>query len=69
MTEDERFLLECVTTELVAYTMEDFRMNMPEAMDKVYASHAYSLLVNPRTGLYYQSPRYVYDFFKEEWAK
>lgn len=69
MTEDERFLLECVTTELVGYVMADYRMDMPAALEKVYASHTYSLLTDLQTGLYYQSPRYVYDIFKEEWAK
>ncbi|WP_297646690.1 hypothetical protein [uncultured Treponema sp.] len=32
----------------------------------VYNSETYEKLINPRTGLYFQSPLYVYDFLKNE---
>lgn len=39
---------------------------MKEAMDMVYNSNTYTKLLNTKSGLYYQSPLYVYDLFKEE---
>lgn len=66
MTNDEQFMIECITTELVALLMEDYHFDMETALDKVYNSATYAKLLDTRTGLYYQSPLYVYDFLKEE---
>lgn len=66
MTNDEQFLIECITTELVALLMKDYHFDMETALDKVYNSATYAKLLDTRTGLYYQSPLYVYDFLKEE---
>lgn len=69
MTDEEQFMIECITTELVACVMDDFHVEMQTALDKVYASETYAKLINLHTGLYYQSPLYVYDFLKEELNK
>lgn len=66
MTNDEQFMIECITTELVAYVMEDYHLDMQDALEKVYASGTYAKLTDVSTGLYYQSPLYVYDFLREE---
>lgn len=66
MTNDEQFMIECITTELVALLMKDYCFDMETALDKVYNSETYAKLLNTHTGLYYQSPLYVYDFLKEE---
>ncbi len=66
MTNDEQFMIECITTELVAYVMEDYHLDMQDALEKVYASETYAKLTDVSTGLYYQSPLYVYDFLREE---
>jgi len=41
--------------------MENERLSMPDAFDKVYNSQTYENLLNPESQLYYQSPGYVYD--------
>lgn len=66
MTNDEQFMIECITTELVEYVMTDFRCDLEKALSIVYNSETYTLLCDPRTGLYYQSPLYVYDYLKAE---
>lgn len=66
MTTDEQFMIECITTELVTYVMEDYHLGMQAALEEVYASDTYGKLTDTRTGLYYQSPLYVYDILKEE---
>jgi hypothetical protein len=66
MTNDEQFLIENITTELIVLVMQDFRCDMETAMDKVYNSVTYDKLTDMRTGLYFQSPLYVYDFLREE---
>lgn len=66
MTNDEQFLIDSITTELIAQLMEDYQYNLETAMDKVYKSETYAKLTDTRTGLYYQSPLYVYDFLKNE---
>ena len=69
MTDDEQFMIECITTELTSYVMRDYHIDMKEALDKVYNSETYSKLINTNSGLYYQSPLLVYDIFKEEQAQ
>lgn len=66
MTNEETFMIECITTELVEYVIEDFGMDLATAMRMVYNSTTYSKLTDLATGLYYQSPGYVYDDLKHE---
>lgn len=66
MTDDEQFMIECITTELTDYVMRDYHISMQEALDRIYNSETYSKLINTNSGLYYQSPLLVYDIFKEE---
>lgn len=66
MTDDEQFMIECITTELTDYVMRDNHIGMKEALDMVYNSETYSKLLDTNSGLYYQSPLLVYDIFKEE---
>ncbi len=66
MTDDQYFMIECITTELVVLVMEQFHVDMKAAMEMVYSSNTYNKLTDPLTGLYYQSPLYVYDVLQEE---
>ncbi len=51
---------------LIARLMEDCQLPMREAMDIVYQSKTYTALSNLETGLYFQSPVYVYDILEQE---
>ena len=53
-------MVEGMTADLILLVMEKEHLSMPEAFDKVYKSHTYESLLNPKSQLYYQSPGYVY---------
>jgi hypothetical protein len=61
MSGQETFMIETLTREMIARLMEERSMTMREAMDIVYKSKTYDALNNTKTGLYFQSPAYLYD--------
>ena len=60
------YQIECTTRDLADKLVGDFSMTVPQALRVVYNSETYEQLINPKTGLYFQSPLYVYDFLKNE---
>ena len=46
--------------------MKKISMSMADALDTLYNSETYEKLSDPRSGLYYQAPGYVYDFLDKE---
>jgi hypothetical protein len=66
MNGKETFMVETLTRELITRLMEERSLSMREAMDIVYNSKTYAALNNLDTGLYFQSPAYVYDVLEEE---
>lgn len=63
---DFEYQIECITRDLADKLVGDFSMTVPQALRVVYNSETYEKLINPKTGLYFQSPLYVYDFLKNE---
>ena len=61
---DFEYQIECTTRDLADKLVGDFSMTVPQALRVVYNSETYEKLINPKTGLYFQSPLYVYDFLK-----
>ena len=55
--QDKQFMIECLTKDLVMMLMEDYGYSMEKALSIVY---------NSKTGLYYQSAEYAYDFLNQE---
>lgn len=66
MSGKEIFMIETLTSEMIARLMEERSLTMREAMDVVYKSKTYSALNNLKTGLYFQSPVYLYDHLQQE---
>ncbi|WP_459189418.1 hypothetical protein ACGE0T_04895 [Parabacteroides sp. APC149_11_2_Y6] len=66
---DADYLIESLSKDLVLLLMEDFNMDMKTALHTLYTSDTYAKLQNTKTGLYFQSPLYVYDFLKNEIEK
>ena len=64
--QDKQFMIECLTKDLVMMLMEDYGYSMEKALSIVYNSHTYEKLENEKTGLYYQSADYAYDFLNQE---
>lgn len=63
-----QFIINSDVEQLVAYLQEDYRLPLLEAFDKVYSSRTYMKLADTATGLYLQSPDYIYDYLKTEIA-
>ncbi|HJA82921.1 MAG TPA: hypothetical protein H9785_02940 [Candidatus Bacteroides intestinavium] len=60
------YMKECLTKDLVLLLMERRHMDMETALDTLYTSDTFAKLNDSRTGLYFQSPLYVYDFLEHE---
>ena len=60
------YMKECLTKDLVLLLMERRHMDMETALDTLYTSDTFAKLNDSRTGLYFQSPLYVYDFLEKE---
>ena len=60
------YMNECMRRDLAVMLVEDLQISIPEALNILYNSETYEKLQDERTGLYFQSPVYVYDFFQKE---
>lgn len=63
------FIINCDIEEIVSLLQEDYNMELLEAFDTIYNSKIYKKLIDTETGLYIQSPLYIYEFLKEEIGK
>ncbi|MBO8433246.1 MAG: hypothetical protein IAB08_08170 [Bacteroidetes bacterium] len=63
------------SNEMMAYMVKNLSMllmehytdlSMEQALNIVFNSDTYQKVLNEKTHLYYQSPRYVYSFLEEE---
>lgn len=59
-----QFIIDCDVEELVQMLVNDKKVDVVTAFDMVYQSKIYEKLINLRTGLYLQSPQYIYDYLK-----
>ena len=67
MSENEfQFVMDCDVETLVAFLQEDYDMPLSDAFEKVYSSKVFEKLKDRQTGLYLQSPAYIYGFLREE---
>ena len=55
------FIVRHQTEQIVQFLIEDYKLSIPEAFDRVYSSALYADLRNPKTGLYRYSPAYLYE--------
>lgn len=60
------YMMEGICKDIVGYLMEDYGIDMDEAMRLLYNSDTIKKLQDERTGLYYQSSGYVYDYLRDE---
>ncbi len=63
---DVEYQIECTTRDLASYLVKDFSFSLEQALRAVYNSETYKKLCAPKTGLYFQSSLYVYDYLKNE---
>ena len=60
---------EHVTKCLIFMLMEREKVSLHEAFDIVYNSDTFAKLSDPETGLYFQSPGYVYSYLELEMSQ
>ena len=70
LTPEQRQLLKDeLSVEIAGYLVDDFKLSPQEAIDVLYTSETFERLQDDATGLYYQSPGYVYSFLDNELKK
>ncbi len=65
-TEQIQLMKDELCTELAGYLVDDYHYSLEEAIDVLYTSVTFERLQDDATGLYYQSPGYVYSFLQSE---
>ena len=61
-----KMMQEDLYAELIQILMEEYGYSLEKAMDTLYNSDTFARLQDANTGLYYQSPGYVYSFLNSE---
>lgn len=64
--EQIQLLKDELSTELAGFLVDDYHCTPQEAIDILYTSDTFLRLQDDVTGLYYQSPGYVYSFLQNE---
>ena len=59
-------LVEYMTQDVIGLIVEDQCLECDEAMNRFYNSEVFEKLQDQETGLYRESPAYVYDLFRDE---
>lgn len=67
--ERKNFLVNFTVDRITEYLMSDYKLDMPSAANIVYNSRTLELLQDSRTGLYFQSPGYVYHLLQNEYTQ
>lgn len=65
---DFQYMLECQERDIATILVEEKHFTIHQALDILYGSETYKALQNPKTGLYFQSPLYVYSYLANEMA-
>lgn len=63
---NERYLFEGISADVVRYLVERDGMGLSEAISVFHNSETFSKLEDFDTGLYIESPAYVYDLLQSE---
>ncbi len=61
-----RYLFEGISADVVRYLVERDGMELPEAISIFHNSETFAKLEDYDTGLYIESPAYVYDLLQSE---
>lgn len=64
--EQIEIMKEDISAELISLLMRNWHYTIDEAMDVLYNSDTFARLEDKNTGLYYQSPGYVYSYLNQE---
>ncbi|HEY5561016.1 MAG TPA: hypothetical protein VIK72_04525 [Clostridiaceae bacterium] len=59
-------LIEGITQELIKFLCEDEEYSIQKSMQIVYNSRIFEKISDVETGLYKESPSFIYELFKDE---
>ena len=65
-SEQKQLLKDELSVEIAGFLVDDYNYSPEEAIDVLYTSETFDRLQDDATGLYYQSPGYVYSFLQNE---
>ena len=65
-TEQIKMMQEDMYADLIQLLMKGYGYTLDKAMETLYNSETFARLQDAETGLYYQSPGYVYSFLTNE---
>lgn len=66
---EKMIMMADMVKNLALLLMEQNEVTMEQALSIVFNSDTYSKVMDEKTKLYYQSPRYVYSFLETELRK
>ena len=61
-----KMMQEDMYADLIQILMEEYGYTLEKAMETLYNSETFARLQNADTGMFYQSPGYVYSFLANE---
>lgn len=61
-----QYLVEGITKDIIAYIIDDEGVDLSTAITQFLNSETFAKLSDENTGLYIESPAYVYEIFKDE---
>lgn len=64
--EQKQLLKDELSVEIAGFLIDDYNYSPEEAIDVLYTSETFERLQDDATGLYYQSPGYVYSYLQNE---
>lgn len=62
----QKQLIEYIVQDVIAFIMEDRKVEVEEAMNQFYNSSVFGKLQDPETGLYLEGSAYIYDLLQNE---
>ena len=63
---DREFLVEANIQDVLKYIITEKELSIMDAMRQFYASEVFKKLQNYETGLYLESPAYIYEMYQNE---
>lgn len=60
------FMIAYTVDRMTEFLIEDYQLSIPQALSVIYNAKIYQKLLQTETGLYAQSPSYVYELLEEE---
>lgn len=63
---DFDYMVECNARDIALMLMNDKGIGIEEALRLLYSSKTYENLKRKTTGLYFQSPGYIYEYLRRE---